>query len=361
MKDYKGTKWNEIDVADYGNLIALLRQYKLKVLRHLARTHGMPGYSQLGKDQLAMALARYILQPQIMKRYFSCADDQEIKVYEQLAAQAGTLCSLTEKGSDYLYMGGYCMETTDGQLMVPAAVAKAYEHINTEKFHKRRRLVYRVWSYMNAAIYLYGICRPGQITALYNLHESDVLPEPELHGIFRELEPVRGRFIYQNGWFADTSLVESGAYRDVLCDQKGIRAFVPDREMIREIGEMGLCEPDRQLMPMINFFLRNFQVGREAAAKDAFEIHHMIRFGADGLDVSNRMAELGMILDSDEKASDFEQTMDRVWNDTRQIGLNGHTRAEVEAMEAQQDPDRPCPCGSGKRYRQCCGRGKGRG
>ena len=87
----------------------------------------------------------------------------------------------------------------------------------------------------------------------------------------------------------------------------------------------------------------------------------MIRFGADGLDVSNRMAELGMILDSDEKASDFEQTMDRVWNDTRQIGLNGHTRAEVEAMEAQQDPDRPCPCGSGKRYRQCCGRGKGRG
>ena len=172
---------------------------------------------------------------------------------------------------------------------------------------------------------------------------------------------MRGRFTYQNGWFADTSLVESGAYRDVLCDQKGIRAFVPDREMIREIGEMGLCEPDRQLMPMINFFLRNFQVGREAAAKDAFEIHHMIRFGADGLDVSNRMAELGMILDSDEKVSDFEQTMDRVWNDTRQIGLNGHTRAEVEAMEAQQDPDRPCPCGSGKRYRQCCGRGKGRG
>lgn len=89
------------------------------------------------------------------------------------------------------------METTDGQLMVPTAVAKAYEHINTEKFHKRRRLVYRVWSYMNAAIYLYGICRPEQITALYNLHESDVLPEPELHGIFRELEPVRGRFIYQ--------------------------------------------------------------------------------------------------------------------------------------------------------------------
>lgn len=26
--------------------------------------------------------------------------------------------------------------------------------------------------------------------------------------------------------------------------------MVPDREMIREIGEMGLCEPDRQLMPM---------------------------------------------------------------------------------------------------------------
>ena len=95
--------------------------------------------------------------------------------------RAGTPCSLTAKGSDYLYMGGYCMETTGGQLMVPAAVAKAYEHINTEKFHKRRRLVYRVWSYMNAAIYLYGICRPEQITALYNLHESDVLPEPELH------------------------------------------------------------------------------------------------------------------------------------------------------------------------------------
>lgn len=89
MKDYKGTKWSEIDVADYGNLIALLRQYKLKVLRHLARTHGMPGYSQLGKDQLAMALARYILQPQIMKRYFPVQTIRRSKSMSSLQHRRG--------------------------------------------------------------------------------------------------------------------------------------------------------------------------------------------------------------------------------------------------------------------------------
>ena len=65
-----------------------------------------------------------------------------------------------------------------------------------------------------------------------------------------------------------------------------------------------------------------------------------------------------MKIDSQEKEEAFKRVMESVWRHTRMIGYNGHTLEEIEQMEAEQDGDRPCPCGSGKKYRQCCGRKK---
>ena len=72
------------------------------------------------------------------------------------------------------------------------------------------------------------------------------------------------------------------------------------------------------------------------------------------------MEHYGLNLDSQEKMRGFDEIMEQVWRETKTVGNCGYSRAELEARESDISPDAPCPCGSGKRYRQCCGRKQGR-
>ena len=324
----------------------------------MAKRQKMKGFSSLGKRELAARLASHVLEPQVMKPYFLCASDGEIATFEAFAEEPGKPHVIEDEDCSYLQQGGYCAWTEDMEVVVPAEVAGAYRAINTEEFRKRRKRVYKIWTYMSAAMYFYGVCPDEQITAVYNLLEEDLLREAELHGIFQDVKDLRGEFVYADGLFMEATLVEDAEYRQVLKSQEGVRPFIPNRQMVAEIGNVGICEMEQQLNPMAQMFEGPFQAEHDLAIAMAYQIHHMMRYGADARDVSEVMRGCGFKIDSREKEDAFRQVMETVWRHTRMIGLNGHTPEEMDWLEAEQDPDRLCPCGSGKKYRQCCGRKK---
>ena len=49
---------------------------------------------------------------------------------------------------------------------------------------------------------------------------------------------------------------------------------------------------------------------------------------------------------------DLDQTADKVPVITAPNGLNGPLKTGVKKIY----PNDPCPCGSGKKYKKCCGR-----
>lgn len=344
-----------------GNRSVLLRdifaQFQKEELKQIAKLNGFRGYSELKKWELAGRLAEHLLDPIVMKHYFLCMSDEEAAAFEKVAGNPGVPCVL-EEGEDcgYLQIGGYCAVSGGDGLVVAQDVAEVYQKLKTEEFHRRRRHVYKVWSYMNAALYLYGVCLPEQITALYNLYEDDVLGEPELHGIFRDIKDCRCDFVYKNGLFMNELLVEDDNYRYVLRDQAGVSPFVPTREMIAEIACVGICDPEQQMEPLTNFFERELGVDSLEAMKAAYIIHHQMRIGCGQDDVLEIMKAYGISLKSVKEAQEFERVIFAVRDRTRMIEHCGHTPAKMRALEEAQDPDRPCPCGSGKKYRQCCGR-----
>ena len=69
-------------------------------------------------------------------------------------------------------------------------------------------------------------------------------------------------------------------------------------------------------------------------------------------------AVLGVLIGkvSDRVGMHLINWMEQVWKETRTVGSCGYNRVELDSKTARIDPDAPCPCGSGKRYRQCCGR-----
>ncbi len=340
------------------SLHEMYQQYDKDELKRLAKLHHLTGYSGMNKNALIQNLAEHIQKKEVMERYFRCASDVEIQVFEKAAAQAGTPYDQDEEDCQYLHFGGYYGLTDTGVVVVAPTVAQAYQAISTEKFHKARKRTYLVWAYMTAALYLYGVTTDEEIAAIFNLYESDILTIAELHSIFREVQGLRCDYKYKNGYFLETELEEDDSYHLVLKNREGKKAFIPSRELVMEIAELGLSEPRRQLGPWVDFIGSIDDTDPMTAFGAVTVIHHMIRLGCRPQDVMDMLQEAGILLETEEEMREFGEVLQNTWNRTRMISNYGFTPEELSPAALHSKMDGPCPCGSGKRYRQCCGRTK---
>ena len=327
---------------------------KTELLR-IAKVHHIGGCDELGKNKLAPALAAALLDSQRMGRFFGTLSDETTAEFEKAAAAGGIEYQGDLEALNFLHYGGYCGFTSLGTAVVPADVAKAYDEMNTEKFQSDRHYRSQVWACCKAAVYLYGAADAGQVETICRAVgcEADA---GEITRLCREMKGVWTDFAYWDGRFIDWNLIQADAYKDVLNYQKGKEFYIPSAPQVKEIARTGAVELKKHIRPLKAFFLAMVGCDEETAREAASSIHHHVRLGTTPKAVEDIMEHFGLNLDSQEKMNGFDEIMEQVWKETRTVGNCGYNRVELDAKTARIDPDAPCPCGSGKRYRQCCGR-----
>ena len=327
---------------------------KTELLR-IAKVHHIGGCDELGKNKLAPALAAALLDSQRMGRFFGTLSDETTAEFEKAAAAGGIEYQGDLEALNFLHYGGYCGFTSLGTAVVPADVAKAYDEMNTEKFRSDRHYRSQVWACCKAAVYLYGAADAGQVETICRAVgcEADA---GEITRLCREMKGVWTDFAYWDGRFIDWNLIQADAYKDVLNYQKGKEFYIPSAPQVKEIARTGAVELKKHIRPLKAFFLAMVGCDEETAREAASSIHHHVRLGTTPKAVEDIMEHFGLNLDSQEKMNGFDEIMEQVWKETRTVGNCGCNRVELDAKTARIDPDAPCPCGSGKRYRQCCGR-----
>ena len=327
---------------------------KTELLR-IAKVHHIGGCDELGKNKLAPALAAALLDSQRMGRFFGTLSDETTAEFEKAAAAGGIEYQGDLEALSFLHYGGYCGFTSLGTAVVPADVAKAYDEMNTEKFRSDRHYRSQVWACCKAAVYLYGAADAGQVETICRAVgcEADA---GEITRLCREMKGVWTDFAYWDGRFIDWNLIQADAYKDVLNYQKGKEFYIPSAPQVKEIARTGAVELKKHIRPLKAFFLAMVGCDEETAREAASSIHHHVRLGTTPKAVEDIMEHFGLNLDSQEKMNGFDEIMEQVWKETRTVGNCGYNRVELDAKTARIDPDAPCPCGSGKRYRQCCGR-----
>lgn len=327
---------------------------KTELLR-IAKVHHIGGCDELGKNKLAPALAAALLDSQRMGRFFGTLSDETTAEFEKAAAAGGIEYQGDLEALSFLHYGGYCGFTSLGTAVVPADVAKAYDEMNTEKFQSDRHYRSQVWACCKATVYLYGAADAGQVETICRAVgcEADA---GEITRLCREMKGVWTDFAYWDGRFIDWDLIQADAYKDVLNYQKGKEFYIPSAPQVKEIARTGAVELKKHIRPLKAFFLAMVGCDEETAREAASSIHHHVRLGTTPKAVEDIMEHFGLNLDSQEKMNGFDEIMEQVWKETRTVGNCGYNRVELDAKTARIDPDAPCPCGSGKRYRQCCGR-----
>ena len=327
---------------------------KTELLR-IAKVHHIGGCDELGKNKLVPALAAALLESGRMGQFFGTISDETAAEFEKAAAAGGKEYQGDLEALRFLHYGGYCGFTSLGTVVVPVDVAEAYNELNTEKFQSERHYRSQVWACCKAAVYLYGAADAGQVETICKAVGCGA-DAGEITRLCHEMKGVWTDFANWGGRLIDWDLVQADAYKDVLNYQKGNEFYIPSAAQVKEIARTGAVEIKRHIRPLKAFFLAMVGCDEETAQEAASSIHHHVRLGTTPKVVEDIMEHFGLNLDTREKMNGFDEIMEQVWKETRTVGNGGYNRVELDAKTARIDPDAPCPCGSGKRYRQCCGR-----
>lgn len=372
--EIKDTVVGEIQMED------ILGAYKKAELISLAKLHGFQKYSHLKKKELVAWLKTHLLEPEHMKKILRESDRKETEIFEEAVEGAGIILSgeLVRESKLLCSYGAY---STSEIFLIPSDVKAQYKKICTEEFEKEREQRWRFEDYCDSALYLYGVISINKLLQIYNQFEEEKMTKEETKQRCIELIKRDERMVIVGNWLVDEMLMERDLYKAVLEAQGDLPYYIPDsREEFLEYGEKGCQEPDEYTESFLTFLQHEMGLDDAHSQMIFYEAQEEIRLNCTVEDIMDLFEVYGITVPHKKQKVLISQ-LKKLGNNIRTWDNKGFTAMERERLEAGQAeeapnvlavnsgtriipfsaakkiyPNDPCPCGSGKKYKFCCGK-----
>ncbi len=293
-----------------------LMEYPRDSLLEIGRLKGLHGISRLRKADLADRLAKHMLSPAVMMRYFQWLRDDEIAILPE--------------APELIFQSEYAKRMGEVHFVVLPEVMDGYKMIDTPEFHEKRRTYSFILSCLRTMEALYGAA-PVEIM----MKLAGTAPELEITKsmLLEAVSELPGEL--QNYTMADEVLfcidVEEWLGH-LLKDQGEVPFYIPTRSEIETIGRLGWL-PETPGVELLWRQLRA-QCGDDCddAAETVCLLWKCICAGAELRQVMEflensigaAMAEM-----SDAEKIMLIEPVCQMYENTRLLVLRGHTRKEL--------------------------------
>ena len=294
-----------------------LMEYPRVSLLELSRLKGLRGVSRLRKADLAYALAKHMLSPSAVFRYFQWLNDEEIS----MLPQAPELIYQSEYG-----VRAYDEETGEAQFFVLPEVLAVYRSIAAAEFHEKRRKLSFMLECLKMVDAWYGAAPLEVMIQLTAAAPELGITERELLEALEELPGELQNYCLLGGvlWHRDAL----DADVQLLKDQKNVPFYIPKRDEIETLNRFGYLPETDGASDLWTLLEESGSCTEEDAAELVYLASKCI---AAGCSIRQVMELLEPYM---EDMSDAEKIMladpvCRLYENTRLLVLRGHTRKEL--------------------------------
>lgn len=361
-------------------LETILNKLKKPELKRLVDHHGLKGCSSLSKGGLIERIIATLGDVSRLEYILCGMDELMMSDFMMLANEPYVNSGAMMSGCEYtLYNLGYVYPVLNGKetvYMMPQVVKEAYATISQEEFQNTKVRTDLVYLYMKALVNLYGICDFNQLCKVFNEYEEATLtPEEALNVLFCKLTFQGDVQSFGPLFVSDSLLIDSEQEVLTLREvQEEKDYYMPTKEEIQAFGvDEGEWTP--QLMQVQKFIEENIcedkkvarEIAHEMGMSFAYKYQPKLAFMAlesRGIEMeSYNVGQALMILLMDS----FNHA--RTWENRgfRQVDLEASTMKETVSSQLvvpminpiksnKIGRNEPCPCGSKKKYKKCCGR-----
>ena len=294
------------------NNAASLAKMKKDELVELCKQHGISGYSKLKKDELVALLSEAMgdgAEP--------AAPAETAEVPAEAKAPAKKKCCSKKNKAPESELGRYC----------------------------------------TALVNLWGIAPAAMVAAVYNQFKGASVTNEEVEAA-ASCPVIEGELIHESLAGNDEAI------KALRKKQAQYNHYVPSPNHIEEYLTDSYRENTHEFTAMRDFMVGSFGMKEADAQENTMRI---LQYLDDESDVSRLMGQLahaGVRFQDDQQFRNFAVLLNNMKSASRFWGFCGHTPDEAANFAPKRGTihvykvgrNDPCPCGSGKKYKKCCGR-----
>ena len=348
-------------------------------LSKIRTTLDVRGASSLRKQELIDVLVQQI--PAKLPRLLGKMDESRYKILKRLAEGGGIgFVSLTPDQLSYWISRGLVFSgTIQGKktLVIPQEVLAAFRQADSDPAVQEKVRRNTEWLKITyGCLYYYGTLGLTELQSLLKQHAKAEPESIEYLFVLYEAEQFEkniridldGTTSHSDVWDPKRVKQEHRARPDL-----SFRPF--SKTQLLRAGEPGYVDRNAQYQAFVQFLCNHYVITREEADQLVEECVYAIQNGEELQDTLG-MFQQEMEIDSVDMLQEFMRHIVELHNHTRQWILKGHTpdelfaeekkalrplpaaKAEVVDFATRKKVGRndPCPCGSGKKFKKCCGR-----
>lgn len=377
--------WEEINVpCRFAEIIGRLKKNEMDNIR---KNLGLKHLSGLKKAELARELEKLV--PQHSGKVFGLFDQERYRLAKRIYKDNGYVyeSSMPLEKVEYLRQRGIIFSgSKEGKkiLAMPLELLEVFEKVDTPEF---RKIVGRntEWIHLShGMLYYYGVLSFKNLEDMierYTGEKPDTIQYINvLYDAAQYYEQIK---LNEDGFgFCHARVFDARKVIEEQNARPGVDYYPFSQKQLIKAGEAEYVDRTPALNGFINFLLRHYEITQQEAEEIAEQCTFIIQSDGKPGDVIKYL-ETRLEFYSLELVQQLTSGIMNLSNNTRMWILKGHTPEEIFRQEKKAlhplpvDPfavektgaqvfdmktrtkvgrNDPCPCGSGKKFKKCCGK-----
>ncbi|SOC42802.1 SEC-C metal-binding domain-containing protein [Salinicoccus kekensis] len=336
-----------------------LQAYNMNDLKRLAKTISVKSYSTFKKDDLIKEITAVQKAPETAAYAYKYIDDASFNSWKE-AAEAEKNDALYPLEDIFgLYIMGYAFEDPEKEdhFYLTDTVIDLFRVVDTKENAEARLEVQRRLNLIRAALHLYGIVSFDQLIHLFKkYYDEDVTPS-ELVG-FLEGSPYDISIDEDNEQIVIDDM--NYAQYEMVKKLQGDRPYYePEFGKFIKFSDPNYIDESSNHKKLKEWIEKNIDVPRSKHQGIYISLLQLIMRGEKQDEIVKYLMSLDVEFKNVQEQRDFFDNIAGIVENTRHFKYRGHKESELKTRtvvkEVKVGRNDPCPCGSGKKYKKCCG------
>lgn len=362
-----------LEVKDEYQLETLLSSLTVDQLKNIRRNLQLKNMSSLRKQELIAALAENI--PQTVEQRAQFMDVDQYTAILKLVSKSGVIAVQALEIEDIFYLSsiGYTHPTRQEDqdvLIMPQEVMKQFYTLDASQMKVLVNRNQKITNLLFAMMRDYGVIELKVAKTIVETYLNEKIESKWFVNYVAHLEGYYNAFRLGTGKkYIVNDVIENE--EEIIAQQQRhtdlkYRAFPV--EIIMNMNRVDRFERTPQLQDLVSYVMNTYQLSVEETEEILAQCMYMHQMETPLSDIVSYVGESISFPDV-EDLKPFVMKLVDVLNNTRLWVLKGHTPKELSPVENTQTTpqtpvvnsekigrNEPCPCGSGKKYKKCCGK-----
>ncbi len=364
-----------VPTAPVHGLAETLASKGLPELQGLAGGLGIDQAASLSQAELIEKVALAMQDPEELTAMLCLLSEKELAFFQETAAQEESVLEMIRPDQYFrlLDLGLLQLFYHQDQLyaVVPQEIQAAYEQLKAGDYRGAKPLSDHLHKYALAAVSLYGLITLEELATLYNSQNQTLLTAEELSAVLSKYALRGYGYAFWEDYIVHLDLLEEDGQdaQHILKERAGKTRYTPPRDEFLRYTDPEYYEETPQI-EALRKRLDDLLEDSEEAEELVDQIHEMGAAEAPMEEYLDLLEAYDLDLPKMKDMNKFMGLVIGVINNTRLWANYGHTPNELFSTMRSGVPSAPtggmssgpkigrndpCPCGSGKKYKKCCG------